>query len=134
MTQGAAHEWLAYAEADLHYAKLGQKDSTALESLIAFHAQQTVEKALKAVLVQLNKEFPRTHDLEQLVELVEGAGLVWPKELDRVIEFTPFAAQRRYPGFDDPIDRTDADEAVGLAEEVLTWAKQKIGTSSDLDL
>ncbi len=51
MTNGDAQEWLAHAQADLHYARLGQKDGAALENLIAFHAQQAIEKALKAVLV-----------------------------------------------------------------------------------
>lgn len=51
MTNADAQEWVAHAGADLHYARLGQKDAAALENLVAFHAQQAVEKALKAVLV-----------------------------------------------------------------------------------
>ena len=76
MTLGDAKEWLAHAAADLHYARLGQKDSAALASLIAFHAQQAIEKALKAVLVRGGVEFPKTHDLEELLELIEGAGVL----------------------------------------------------------
>ena len=37
MIEGDAQEWLAHADGDLHYARLGQKDAEALESLIVFH-------------------------------------------------------------------------------------------------
>ena len=43
MIEGDAQEWLAHADGDLHYARLGQKDAEALESLIVFHAQQAIE-------------------------------------------------------------------------------------------
>ena len=119
MNTGAADEWLKYAEADLHYARLGQKDSEASRGLIAFHAQQAVEKAMKAVLVRHKVEFPKTHDLENLVELIEDTGLAWPSDLNRVLEFTSFATHARYPGFDDPITKSEVDEAIAMAEQVL---------------
>lgn len=64
MIKGDAREWLVHAEGDLLYARLGQKDPRVLRSLIVFHAQQAIEKALKAVLVEHEIEFPKTHDLE----------------------------------------------------------------------
>jgi len=112
--------------ADLHYARLGQKDSAALASLIAFHAQQAVEKALKSVLVRRDMEFPKTHDLEELVELVKGGGVVWPDAFNKVLEFTPFATHARYPGFDDPTTQADVDEAISLADQVVAWARQEV--------
>ncbi|MBI4327176.1 MAG: HEPN domain-containing protein [Chloroflexi bacterium] len=129
MTKGDAQDWLAHAEADLHYAKLGQNDPGTLENLVAFHAQQAVEKALKAVLVQYQVEFPKTHDLEQLLVLIKSAGLTWPPEMDKAKEFTPFAIQSRYPGFDDPLARAEVDEAIAVSEKVLEWAKQEIAKS-----
>jgi HEPN domain-containing protein len=121
---------LAHAEADLHFARLGQKDADTMEILIAFHTQQGIEKALKAVLVQHEVEFPKTHDLEELVELIERAGLVWPPELNKAIELTPFATQGRYPGFDEPITRAEVGEALDLAAKVLAWAKAQIMSAS----
>ncbi len=126
MSLGDAKEWLAHAEADLHYARLGQKDSAALASLIAFHAQQAIEKALKAVLVRGGVEFPKTHDLEELLELVEDGGVVWPDAFNKVLEFTPFATHARYPGFDDPTTQADVDEAISLAEQVVAWARKEV--------
>jgi len=46
MTNADAQEWMAHAEADLHYARLGHKDPAASENLVAFHAQQAIEKAV----------------------------------------------------------------------------------------
>lgn len=43
MTNGDVQKWPAHAQADLHYARLGQKDAEAREDLIAFHAQQAIE-------------------------------------------------------------------------------------------
>jgi HEPN domain-containing protein len=130
MTNADAQEWVAHAGADLHYARLGQKDAAALENLVAFHAQQAVEKALKAVLVSRGIDFPKTHDLAQLREFIQGAGVAWPADLDKVVAFTPFATHGRYPGFDEVITRADVDEAIVLAEEVLKWAKAKLQTSN----
>jgi len=70
-TRAVVHEWVAKAENDLltavHTLKLGAKCPT---DTVAFHAQQTVEKYLKALLVLLSIDFPRTHDIERLLALV----------------------------------------------------------------
>ena len=126
MTTGDAQEWLVHAEGDLHYARLGRSDPQALRNLIVFHAQQAIEKALKATLVQRQVEFPKTHDLAELTEIVEEAGMAWPVEFSQVLEFTPFATQSRYPGFDDPIPEAEVAEAIALAEKVVLWAKQQV--------
>jgi HEPN domain-containing protein len=43
-----------------------------------FHAQQSVEKALKAVLTARRATFPRTHNLEELGLLVAESGIGLP--------------------------------------------------------
>jgi len=126
MNPGDPQDWLTQAEGDLHYARLGQHDASALPNLIAFHAQQAIEKALKGVLVAQQLEFPKTHDLEVLLLLIRDAELNWPPELDKAKEFTPFAVQSRYPGFDDPITQTDVAEAIAIAEQVIKWANRFI--------
>jgi HEPN domain-containing protein len=130
MTKGDAQEWIVHAEGDLHYARLGQDDPEALRNLIVFHAQQAIEKALKATLVAREIEFPKTHDLAELTEIIEGAGMTWPTDFNQVLEFTPFATQSRYPGFDDPITEAEVQEAIALAEKVLAWAKQQVAKAT----
>jgi HEPN domain-containing protein len=65
---------LAKAENDLktaaHTLKLGADCPT---DAVCFHAQQTVEKYLKALLVLRGIDFPKTHDIEELTGLVAPA-------------------------------------------------------------
>ena len=63
-------EWLTHARSDLKLAKIGLNKDV-LPEQICFHAQQTVEKALKAVLLFYKIDFPFTHDLEELLDTFE---------------------------------------------------------------
>ena len=59
-------QWLRKAKHDLSSASvLLGSDIESFES-IGFHAQQAVEKLIKAVLVRHQVEFPKTHDIAQL--------------------------------------------------------------------
>ncbi len=62
--------WLRYAEQDLKTAEvlLIQPDTPPRQS--CWFAQQSAEKALKAALIYLQIDFPRTHDLNILCNLV----------------------------------------------------------------
>ncbi len=64
-------EWILKAENDFknatHTLKLGQDCPT---DTVCFHAQQCVEKYLKATLVLEGIDFPRTHNLKSLLELL----------------------------------------------------------------
>ena len=66
-----AGDWVRKAENDLvnavHTLKLGADGPT---DTVCFHAQQCIEKYLKALLVLRAIDFPKTHDLEKLVSLL----------------------------------------------------------------
>ncbi len=110
-------EWLAKAENDLitaaHTLKLGESCPT---DTVCFHAQQCIEKYLKASLVLSGKDFPRTHDLEILVALL-------PTELrpemttEEQARLTEYAVATRYPGWDQ-ISLAVARRAVAVARRV----------------
>jgi HEPN domain-containing protein len=113
-----AREWIFKAEEDfqsaVHLLKVGKACPTAT---IGFHAQQCIEKYMKALLVIKSIEFPKTHDIEKLVGLLP---------LDVVINL-PIAEQRtlsiygtvtRYPGDYEPITVTEARKAVSMARRV----------------
>lgn len=126
MKTGEPSEWLEFANGDLLYAMLGQQADDIPLNLVAFHAQQSIEKAIKALLVFRKVDFPKTHDLGELLHVLRGHGGSWPMELDKVVELTPLAVQTRYPGFDDPMDRVEVDAAIQLARETLKWVTQQI--------
>ncbi|MDP1634438.1 MAG: HEPN domain-containing protein, partial [Gallionellaceae bacterium] len=65
------------------------------DEIFGFHAQQAIEKSLKAWLAARSIEFPLTHDLSRLLGLLEEASvdvsLFWP-----LVQYTVFAVQARY--------------------------------------
>jgi HEPN domain-containing protein len=66
------------------------------DELIGFHAQQAVEKLLKAWLAHLGVDYPRTHSLGTLVEILGAHDCTLPPELAEVSPLTPFATVFRY--------------------------------------
>jgi HEPN domain-containing protein len=63
-------KWMRRAEEDLAVAGQLLSDGVPYFGSIGFHAQQAAEKFLKAFLVWHQIEFPKTHDLSQLLKLV----------------------------------------------------------------
>jgi len=68
----AAAAWLADAHAELANARslAAHPDEGTAPFASAFHAQQAVEKAIKALLVWYGVDFPSRHDLGLLLDLV----------------------------------------------------------------
>jgi HEPN domain-containing protein len=126
---GAAspQRWLAHAQSDLRLARLAEK-SDILPEQVCFHAQQAVEKAFKAVLLHRQINFPFTHDLEQLLAIFEMEGSPVPSEFDAVGALTPYAVETRYPGFWGEISDSDIGDALDLADRVLAWAENEVGS------
>jgi HEPN domain-containing protein len=110
-------EWLAKADNDLtnaaHTLKLGESCPT---DTVCFHAQQCVEKYLKAVLVLEGIDFPKTHDLETLTARIP-AGLRPDLSSEEQAWLTEYATGARYPGWEE-ISLTAARRAVAVARRV----------------
>jgi HEPN domain-containing protein len=99
------------------------------DAILGFHAQQTVEKSLKAVLALRGVEFPYTHDLDGLLELCEKNGLDVPEALSNVDRLSPYGVQLRY-GSISPGD-LDRDEALRWAASAVEWAENIIEPTGD---
>ena len=67
------------AENDLKAAQIGLNHEAPLDT-IAFHLQQAAEKMLKAVLASRAIVYPKTHDLDELVDLI-------PQDLSEIHSF-----------------------------------------------
>ncbi|MBU1665376.1 MAG: HEPN domain-containing protein [Gammaproteobacteria bacterium] len=65
------------------------------QALAYFHAQQSIEKCLKAVLFVQGIEFRKTHDLYELADKLEKAGITLPISPRRAEK--PAASCRRLP-------------------------------------
>lgn len=90
--------WLLKAESDLRTAQILIKDENPPTDSICFHAQQAVEKLLKAYLTYLDIKAPKTHDIATLLELCLSVDEKF-KELDqeKLEELTFYAVEIRYP-------------------------------------
>ena len=68
-------DWIAKADLDFDTAvRLVAEER--FRDIVAFHAQQSTEKYLKAVLTRHQVEFPKTHVIRRLLILLDPAAPV----------------------------------------------------------
>ena len=94
------------------------------DAIVGFHAQQAVEKSLKAVLAARDVEFPFIHDIGGLADLCEEVGASLPDELDGVDRLTPYAAGMRYD--DDQSSIVARETASKWAAAAVAWARGEV--------
>jgi len=85
---------------------------------ICWLAQQAAEKAIKAVLVFLQIDFPRRHDLDALRNLLPSDWKVKEEQPD-LADLTEWAVEARYPG--DWPDATEADARSAVQQAQAVW-------------
>lgn len=117
-------EWVDKAENDLvacaHLISLGEDGPT--DSAV-FHAQQCIEKYLKALLVWKEKPFPKTHDIGEILPLI-------PEKLRPAVTpadaraLTSYATVTRYPGDYEEISLAEAQKALRMARKVRTAVRK----------
>ena len=124
LVPGSAEDWLRYAKSDLELARIEKPEGVLLENL-CFHAQQAAEKTLKAVLIFLEIDFPRTHNIRTLLDLLpEGVDV--PQEVEESAILTDYAVESRYPMNSEPVDDEEYRQVIGLAEAVVSWGEKLI--------
>ncbi len=111
------------AREDQYLLELAAPDGRVSDSLLGFHAQQAVEKALKAVLARNHVGFARVHNIVYLLALLNEARIAQPPNPDVLKRLTPFAVDYRYGELltdsPEPLDRSLTIEVV---RRVLDWA------------
>ena len=117
-------EWFFYAKEDLKLASLGL-ESGILPDLLCFHAQQAVEKAIKALLVQFDLDFPKTHNIQILLTQL-SLFLEIPEQLLRAEILTDYAVTSRYPGVHEQINQEEYRIAIKISREVIDWVAENI--------
>lgn len=114
---------LGRAHADLSAARLLADHPDQDDGVIGFHIQQACEKSLKAVIAIRQIEVPRVHDLEALVEVLEGHEIRLPADLNEVGALTAWAVTMRYDEPDKPLDR---EVGLALADGAIRWAESEV--------
>lgn len=126
-----ARALVSKAADDLYVARRLAADPEAPGWILGFHAQQAAEKSLKAVLALHRIEYPRTHNLAMLLELVRRAGVAPPPDGDELARLIPFGVAARYElALDTAPIALDRRWTVEAGERTLRWAQEAVDRSA----
>lgn len=125
-----ARRWLRGATADL---ALAQEVATRFPARAAFHAQQSAEMALKAVLVAITDDHPTTHSSSELIRELRSLPFAIADTVAAAgASLDLYYLASRYPdavGDADPLDLVSNEDvvlALGRARQVLDFASSSV--------
>ncbi len=129
--QELVQKWLTKAEEDLAVANQLLADDVPYYAVVGFHARQAAEKFIKAFLVSKQIDFPKTHDLRQLIALVRPIDARLADGLDPSNILSDYGVETRYPGDLPELSKDDATNASVLASNVRALIESAISNPQD---
>ena len=109
--------WFVKAAEDIGAGSLDLEAPTPFTADAVFHAQQAVEKTLKAFLTWHGQAFRKTHNLEEVGEQCLRIDGTLRDLIDRAAPLTEYAWKYRYPGEQARPTKAEAAESLAIAEE-----------------
>jgi len=96
------------------------------DEIVGFHAQQAIEKWLKAMMASRGMDQARIHDIGRLLQLLDNDGAKLPDNAGHLDDLTIYAVPMRYDELLDaePLDR---ESTIELIDEVDRWARNLLG-------
>ncbi len=120
--------WVERAEYDLETAKAML--DTARYLYVGYMCQQAVEKALKAIIAQQNRENPPIHNLNRLAEIAGIKNELSAEQFSFLAELTPYCIEARYGDYKESlseiINKEKASEVYKRTQEIFQWLYRKI--------
>lgn len=113
-------KWLDFANKDLETCKVTLQNEN-LTNIVAFHAQQAVEKCFKAIIEEAEQNLPRIHDLTRLNNFAENL-IEFDVDITMLNVLNSIYTASRYPG--DIGILPDGNPSKQEAEEMYEFAKQ----------
>jgi len=121
-----ARALLAMAAKDLRALRGMGAPETFADEIFGFHAQQAVEKSLKAWIAALGAEYPLTHNIARLLAILEDLGVnVAP--LWSLVDYTVFAVEFRYGALVEEEEPLNRDEVIHRVQELYNQVEGIIG-------
>ena len=118
-------EWVAKAEGDYATAERELRARRRPNyDAVCFHAQQTVEKYLKAFLQEQGASFPKTHSLIELLEIALSFDNSLELQRELLVQLERYAVRYRYPG--ESADKDEARAALRAAMAVRNYIRQRL--------
>ncbi|MFN0077658.1 MAG: HEPN domain-containing protein [Prosthecobacter sp.] len=97
--KASTREWVKKAESDYQLAvSLVRRRKVPVRDHVCFHFQQAAEKYIKARLEEANVRFPKTHDVELLVQIATAIEPLWAALAAAGKQLSDYAVRIRYPG------------------------------------
>ena len=124
-------EWIEKAEGDYRTAKWLQQAPDPVHDSICFHAQQYIEKYLKAWLQEANIHAPRTHNLEELLVLITPTLPAWSDWQPDLKIIGAYAVDPRYPG--DSRTAEDTQHAMHICDKVRQAVRTQLKLNRPVD-
>jgi HEPN domain-containing protein len=118
MSEFDKNKMFAMANGDLK-ALTGMLDSkTFSDEIFGFHAQQAVEKVLKAWINHLGYDHPKIHDIRELFRILRNYGAEVDKFLN-LMELNIFAVQFRYDMYYDSEPTLDRNAIINDVKVII---------------
>lgn len=117
-------KWLKKVEEDELSTKAVLKEGS--PSTGCFLSQQMAEKALKALLVYRNKDFPKIHDLTVLAKLIEPIAPEIENHKEDIKLLGRYYVETRYPGDYPEFTFEECREAFEAATRIKEFVLDKI--------
>jgi len=117
-------DWILLADKDLNAAELIIKENYSLTNIVAFHCQQSIEKYLKAFIIEEGLSLVKTHDLIKLNGMINEIKDLGINE-NKLMILNEVYIDSRYPGELGLIPngmptREQAHEFIEYAKEIKT--------------
>jgi len=90
--------------ADVLYARFNEGNSELDLEVICFHLQQCAEKLIKAVLSKKQINYPKIHDLETLLTILNINDIDLKPDRNLLIELSDYAVEGRYAIMHDDLE------------------------------
>ena len=116
------------ANADLKALKGMVNADTFEDEIFGFHAQQAAEKSLKALLSRNDIVFPKIHDIEEPVGLLEVKAMPLPRKFAWISDLTDFAVQFRYDSYEDTYPGLDRNGMISGLTDLLKYVEDQLET------
>ena len=107
------------AQDDLKLVEKNINDEEISQELLLFHLQQCTEKILKSLLSYNEIIFPKTHDIEDLVEIANENKINLPEYIGELEELTPYAVDFRYNIYDG--ETVNSNDYYKKVKTLLNW-------------
>ena len=109
-----------------HKALANMRDGEVFEEeIFGFHAQQAIEKTLKAWIAVMGLVYPKSHDVSVLTTILEGVGADL-SEFPGLEDFSIYAVQYRYEAYDEPEEKLDREETIAATGILIEHVREVI--------